>query len=90
MSTPAAEKKETVILQTSDEEQFTVDKKVAGRSAMIKVMLDGEHLRRAVRSIPLFTDIPTSCASGTGGSRRVTRSGCPHISHQSPTSGDAA
>ena len=41
MSAPA-DTKETVILQTSDDEQFTVDKKVAARSAMIKVMLDGE------------------------------------------------
>ena len=31
-----------VILQTSDEEQFTVERKVAERSNMIKVMLDGK------------------------------------------------
>jgi hypothetical protein len=41
MAAPA-DKKDVVVLQTSDDELFTVDKKVAGRSAMIKVMLDGE------------------------------------------------
>ena len=40
MATPA--EKETVILQTSDDEQYTVERKVAERSAMIKIMLDGE------------------------------------------------
>jgi len=40
MSTPA--NNTSVILQTSDDEQFTVDKKVADRSAMIKSMLEGE------------------------------------------------
>jgi S-phase kinase-associated protein 1 len=38
----SAENKESVILQTSDEEQFTVERKVAERSAMIKSMLEGE------------------------------------------------
>ncbi|ORX40991.1 SconCp [Kockovaella imperatae] len=36
----SAEKKDSVILQTSDDEQFTVEKKVAERSAMIKSMLE--------------------------------------------------
>lgn len=35
-------KKDTVILQTSDEEHFTVEKKVAERSALIKSMMEGE------------------------------------------------
>lgn len=35
-------KKESVILQTSDDEQFTVEKKVAERSTLIKSMLEGE------------------------------------------------
>ena len=39
----SAEKKESVILQTSDDEQFTVEKKVAERSAMIKSMLEGKY-----------------------------------------------
>lgn len=43
MTTPA-DKKETVILQTSDDEQFTVEKRVAERSAMIKTMLEGQYL----------------------------------------------
>jgi hypothetical protein len=38
----AAASSNAVILQTSDDEQFTVDKKVAERSAMIKSMLEGE------------------------------------------------
>jgi hypothetical protein len=52
----SAENKESVILQTSDEEQFTVERKVAERSAMIKSMLEGEssfwkwpeHRRKAI------------------------------------------
>lgn len=43
MTTPA-DKRETVILQTSDDEQFTVEKRVAERSAMIKTMLEGQYL----------------------------------------------
>lgn len=39
-----AEKKQTVILTTSDDEQFTVEKIVAERSAMIKSMMEGEWL----------------------------------------------
>nr|ODN90014.1 E3 ubiquitin ligase complex SCF subunit sconC [Cryptococcus depauperatus CBS 7841]ODN96152.1 E3 ubiquitin ligase complex SCF subunit sconC [Cryptococcus depauperatus CBS 7855] len=35
-----AEKKQTVLLTTSDDEQFTVEKIVAERSAMIKTMLE--------------------------------------------------
>ncbi|AAW41368.1 E3 ubiquitin ligase complex SCF subunit sconC [Cryptococcus neoformans] len=35
-----AEKKQTVILTTSDDEQFTVEKIVAERSAMIKSMME--------------------------------------------------
>lgn len=37
-----AEKKDSVILSTSDDEQFTVEKKVAERSALIKSMMEGE------------------------------------------------
>ena len=36
-----ADKKDTVVLQTSDDEQFTVEKKVAERSVLIKSMLEG-------------------------------------------------
>lgn len=35
---------DTVTLVTSDEEKFTVEKKVAERSALIKSMLEGESL----------------------------------------------
>lgn len=38
----AEAKKDTVILQTSDDEQFTVERKVAERSALIKSMMEGE------------------------------------------------
>lgn len=42
ISATMAEKKQTVILTTSDDEQFTVEKIVAERSAMIKSMMEGE------------------------------------------------
>jgi hypothetical protein len=35
-------KKQIVVLQTSDDEQYSVEKNVAERSAMIKAMIDGE------------------------------------------------
>ena len=38
----ATEKKDSVILETSDDERFTVERKVAERSVMIKGMLEGE------------------------------------------------
>jgi S-phase kinase-associated protein 1 len=38
----SSEKKDTVILQTSDDEQFTVEKRVAERSQLMKTMLEGE------------------------------------------------
>jgi S-phase kinase-associated protein 1 len=38
----AEAKKDTVVLQTSDDEQFTVERKVAERSALIKSMMEGE------------------------------------------------
>lgn len=40
--TMAEAKKDTVVLQTSDDEQFTVERKVAERSALIKSMMEGE------------------------------------------------
>jgi len=42
----ATDKKDTVILVTSDEENFTVERKVAERSVLIKSMLEGESGRR--------------------------------------------
>jgi len=39
----ASEKKDTVILTTSDDENFTVERKVAERSVLIKSMLDGTY-----------------------------------------------
>jgi hypothetical protein len=39
----ATEKKDTVILTTSDDENFTVERKVAERSVLIKSMLDGTY-----------------------------------------------
>ncbi|KAI9637069.1 putative ubiquitin-protein ligase [Dioszegia hungarica] len=36
----AEAKKDTVVLQTSDDEQFTVERKVAERSALIKSMME--------------------------------------------------
>lgn len=39
----ASEKKDTVILTTSDDENFTVERKVAERSVLIKSMLDGMY-----------------------------------------------
>ncbi|UOH79783.1 hypothetical protein LQV05_000794 [Cryptococcus neoformans] len=41
-----AEKKQTVILTTSDDEQFTVEKIVAERSAMIKSMMEDLFCQR--------------------------------------------
>jgi S-phase kinase-associated protein 1 len=38
----AEDKKETIVLVTSDEEQYTVEKKVAERSVLIKSMMEGE------------------------------------------------
>jgi hypothetical protein len=38
----AEEKKDTIVLITSDDEQYTVEKKVAERSQMIKSMMEGE------------------------------------------------
>ena len=54
----ATELKDTVILQTSDEEQFTVEKKVAIRSALIQSMLEGAS--RVLLSC--FRDHATRCA----------------------------
>ena len=43
----ATDKKDTVILVTSDEENFTVERKVAERSVLIKSMLEGESFHRS-------------------------------------------
>ncbi|CAD6576331.1 MAG: hypothetical protein TREMPRED_001663 [Tremellales sp. Tagirdzhanova-0007] len=51
MTTPA-DKNQMVILQTSDEEQFTVEKRVAERSSMIKVMLDDLPAQEAIIPLP--------------------------------------
>lgn len=39
-----AEKKQPVVLTTSDEEEYTVDRNVAERSLLIKGMIEGESL----------------------------------------------
>lgn len=39
----AAPTEPCIIISTSDDEQFTVEKKVIERSAMIKSMMEGEH-----------------------------------------------
>lgn len=66
--TTSAEKKETVILETSDDEQFTVEKRVAERSAMIKTMLEGELEALTpsvlVSSPPLVPIVQTSPQAG--------------------------
>lgn len=38
----SAEKKDSVVLVTSDDETFTVEKKVAERSNLIKSMIEGK------------------------------------------------
>lgn len=43
-------KKQIVVLQTSDEEQYSVEKNVAERSVMIKSMIDGESRSSVVVS----------------------------------------
>ncbi|ORY31212.1 SconCp [Naematelia encephala] len=48
----STEKKDTVILQTSDEEQFTVEKKVAERSSLIKSMLEDLPTQEAIIPLP--------------------------------------
>jgi S-phase kinase-associated protein 1 len=47
----AEDKKETIVLVTSDEEQYTVEKKVAERSVLIKSMMEGEWACRSCRVV---------------------------------------
>jgi len=57
----ATEKKDTVILTTSDDENFTVERKVAERSVLIKSMLDGMYgalLLFAIPCIQLLCALP--------------------------------
>jgi hypothetical protein len=48
----AEAKKDTVVLQTSDDEMFTVERKVAERSALIKSMMEGESSFHILRLRP--------------------------------------
>jgi len=48
----ANDKKDTVILVTSDEENFTVERKVAERSVLIKSMLEGELVYSGPSNMP--------------------------------------
>jgi hypothetical protein len=45
----ASEKKDQVVLVTSDDERYTVERKVAERSNLIKSMIEGESVRRMER-----------------------------------------
>lgn len=61
----AEDKKETIVLVTSDEEQYTVEKKVAERSVLIKSMMEGEW------ACPLCDSARGVVVSSLGGSRMV-------------------
>lgn len=71
-----AEKKDTVILSTSDDEQFTVERKVAERSMLIKSMLEGEYTLSFALYIPLSDAGP---ASRLGRDSRVRSERCHHL-----------